>query len=186
MKRKLTEGFTLIELIIVIGIIAIILAFSISNLLGARGRARDARAKAELRELKTALRLYYNDYQNYPVSSGTDIQGCGLQIAPGPDVCAAGTIVCNGTSEAGEFVAYPSGGCANATLYMKRLPRNPANTDVSYEYGVNATRNDFCAIVPLENAADQDIAVSQSRCSGACTAAGMVPYGVNDYAMCAD
>lgn len=65
MKHK---GFTLIELLVVISIIGVLTALIVTNLADARSRARDAGRKANLRELKTSLRLYYNDHQAYPAN----------------------------------------------------------------------------------------------------------------------
>ena len=58
----------MIELIVVISIIGVLSTLIINNLNDARLRARDSKRKQELSGLKTALRLYYNDYQTYPVS----------------------------------------------------------------------------------------------------------------------
>jgi len=65
---KSNKGFTLIELIVVISIIGVLSTLIINNLNDARARARDAKRKQELSGLKTALRLYYNDYQTYPAN----------------------------------------------------------------------------------------------------------------------
>jgi len=69
MKQK---GFTLIELLVVISIIGTLAALLLTNFVGIRGRASDTTKKAGLRELKTALRLYYNDHQEYPDTVPTD------------------------------------------------------------------------------------------------------------------
>jgi len=60
------SGFTLIELLVVITIIGVLAALITANLSDARARARDAKVKQNLVQLKTALRLYYNDNQAYP------------------------------------------------------------------------------------------------------------------------
>jgi prepilin-type N-terminal cleavage/methylation domain-containing protein len=74
MKR----GFTLIELLVVISIIGILATLVVNNLNDARARARDLKRKSGLSQLKTALRLYYNDYQQYPVdANGRYIPLCG-------------------------------------------------------------------------------------------------------------
>ncbi len=62
MKQK---GFTLIEILVVIAIIASIIAVAIPNYLSARQRASDVKKKENMEQLKTALRLYYNDYNSY-------------------------------------------------------------------------------------------------------------------------
>ena len=64
MKKNL--GFTLIELLVVVAIIGVLTTLILANLFDARARARDAVKKSDFGELKTALRMYYNDYQAYP------------------------------------------------------------------------------------------------------------------------
>ncbi len=70
--KKITQlnGFTLIEVLVVISIIGILAAFILPNLTGVRGRASDTQAKNNLNQLKSALRLYYNDAQTYPDVAG--------------------------------------------------------------------------------------------------------------------
>ncbi len=68
MKNK---GFTLIELIVVIAIIGTLTGLIVNNLNDSRARARDSKRKQELGSLKTALRLYYNDNQSYPLDLDT-------------------------------------------------------------------------------------------------------------------
>ena len=72
MKKRLSafgRGFTLIELLVTITIIGVLAALITANLSDARARARDAKIKQNLVQLKTALRLYYNDNQAYPVDA---------------------------------------------------------------------------------------------------------------------
>jgi len=67
MKKE--KGFTLIELLVVIAIIGILAAIGLSALTSARKKARDSRRKADLRELSTALELFYADNGTYPTSN---------------------------------------------------------------------------------------------------------------------
>src|SRR5438067_8072275 len=59
------EGFTLIELMVVVLIIAILIAIAIPTFLGARKRAQDRAAQSNLRNALTAEKTYYTDKQVY-------------------------------------------------------------------------------------------------------------------------
>jgi type IV pilus assembly protein PilA len=55
MKKR---GFTLVEIMIVVAIIALLAAIAIPNLLNARKTANDAAAKANLKTMSTELEVY--------------------------------------------------------------------------------------------------------------------------------
>jgi type IV pilus assembly protein PilA len=59
------RGFTLIELMVVVLIIAILIAIAIPTFLGARRRAQDKQAQSNLRNGLTAQKAYYVDNQAY-------------------------------------------------------------------------------------------------------------------------
>lgn len=61
-------GFSLVELLVTISIIAVLSAVLVANFMGMRERARDAQKIQDLYAIKNALRMYYNDNQSYPVS----------------------------------------------------------------------------------------------------------------------
>lgn len=73
--KKQKKGFTLIELLVVITIIGVLTSLFVANMVSVRERAKDARKKSNLNEFKTALRLYYNDNQNYPQAAEIPAQG---------------------------------------------------------------------------------------------------------------
>lgn len=66
---KTQKAFTLIELLVVVSLIGILATLVIANMNAARERARDATRKSDLRNIQTALRLYYNDNSSYPIVS---------------------------------------------------------------------------------------------------------------------
>lgn len=168
------KGFTLIEILVVIAIIASIIAIAIPNYLSARQRASDTKKKQEMAQLKIALRLYYNDYNSYPGgTSGMAMNGCGTN---GDQSCA--------TTCTPGFAS----GAACDNVYMKKLPAGFLASPNTYMYYQTPGGNDFCLRAALDNLSDPDLAISQSRCATACTAAnGKNNCDIaNRYCICAD
>ncbi len=73
-RRENERGFTLIELMIVVAIIAILAGILIPNFVNARSQAQTAACESNLRSIATALELYYADNQVYPTASGAAVQ----------------------------------------------------------------------------------------------------------------
>jgi len=73
--RKREAGFTLIELLVVIAIIGILAAVVLVSLNSARQKARDARRVADIRQIMTALELFYNDNSRYPLPASASTTG---------------------------------------------------------------------------------------------------------------
>ncbi len=158
-------GFTLIELLVVIFILGILATLILTNLQSARQRARDAAKKSELNNLKTALRLYYNDYQKYPDQEfGIYLLGCGNDGISRCPVCSTAF-----------FAAGGGDGCQ--TVYMKNLDK----VSDTFRY-YQCDDDNFIAKVDLENLSDADIAASQARCPEACG----TTYNTNEFIVCAD
>ncbi len=69
LKNKIfnNKGFTLIELLVVVAIIGILASVVLTSVNSARGKARDSKRKSELKQLSTALEIYYNVNQAYPI-----------------------------------------------------------------------------------------------------------------------
>jgi type IV pilus assembly protein PilA len=63
------QGFTLIELMVVVLIIAILIAIAIPTFLGARQRAQDRAAQSDLRNGLTAEKTEYTDTQVYDATT---------------------------------------------------------------------------------------------------------------------
>ena len=70
-RRDDEEGFTLIELMVVVLIIAILIAIAIPTFLGARQRAQDRAAQSDLRNGLTAEKTVYTDNQTYDATTAT-------------------------------------------------------------------------------------------------------------------
>jgi type IV pilus assembly protein PilA len=64
-RREQEEGFTLIELMVVVLIIAILIAIAIPTFLGARQRAQNRAVQSNLRNGLTAAKTMFTDNESY-------------------------------------------------------------------------------------------------------------------------
>lgn len=64
--NKKQNGFTLIEIMVVVVILGILGALIVPNIMGRTGEARVTAAKSDLRAIGNALNLYRLDNFNYP------------------------------------------------------------------------------------------------------------------------
>jgi type II secretion system protein G len=108
--RPAASGFTLIELLVVVAIIGMLASVILASLNNARGKARDARRQADIRNIQTALELYFNDHNAYPA--------CTL---PSNDLTGSkATMTCLSA--------------ALAPTYMASVPNDPNYPNASYTY----------------------------------------------------
>ncbi len=68
-RKNKKPGFTLIELLVVIAIIGILATLAVVSLQQARKNARDVKRVADIKQIQTALELYFNDQGYYPAST---------------------------------------------------------------------------------------------------------------------
>lgn len=66
MKGK--KGFTLIEILVVIGIIGLLAVFLVPNIFGAQDRGREAALKAVAHSVQLAVEAYNMENSTYPVA----------------------------------------------------------------------------------------------------------------------
>jgi len=65
-RSRAAEGFTLIEVLIVIVVIAVLASIVVPRLLGAARSAREARLKATLQQMREAIRLFEGEFGGHP------------------------------------------------------------------------------------------------------------------------
>jgi type IV pilus assembly protein PilA len=81
-RRDREDGFTLIELMVVVLIIAILIAIAIPAFLGARERAQNRAAQSDLRNAHTAAKTFYTDDETYMDTDAATTAGLLDDIEP--------------------------------------------------------------------------------------------------------
>lgn len=112
MRKAKQQGFTLIELLVVIAIIGLLSTLAVVALNSARQKARDSKRVADIKQIQTALELYYADSAGYPVAALAVELGTGSQVS----LCTGG------------WKATCAGG---DTTYMGLVPKKPSPQDGS-------------------------------------------------------
>lgn len=101
-------GFTLIELMIVVLIIAVLIAIAIPTFLGARRRSQDSQAKSHVRAALVSEKIYFSDHAAIYTDSVSDMRKIEPNLAWGsPDAGARGVVIEN-VSLAGQGVVLKS------------------------------------------------------------------------------
>lgn len=141
MSRKdgKNEGFTLIEILVVMVIIGILSTIGLRSFASSQSKSRDSRRKSDLRQIGVALEAYYNDRGEYPEGSGGDIIGCDGIPAEDVDPTAC--------SWGGDFAD------GSGTTYMVKLPADPS----SNEYYYVSDGSSYQMYARLENTLDIDV-----------------------------
>ena len=114
-KKMLKRGFTLVELLVVIAIIGLLSTLAVVSLNNARQRSRDAKRVSDIKQIQTALELYFTDQNGYPVAASA------VTLGDSNHACF---------DEDGFVASCDAGG----TTYMGQVPLNttPGGADYSY------------------------------------------------------
>jgi general secretion pathway protein G len=113
-RHKGENGFTLIEIMVVILILGLLATLVVQSLRGATDKAKHTKAMADIAEMKTALDRYYIDNGSYPTTDQ------GLQALVSPP--GGGNLPTN----------YEEGG------YIQRIPMDPWGNPYFYQSDGNS------------------------------------------------
>lgn len=124
--RKRNEGFTIVELLIVIVVIGILAALVLNTFQGVQQRARDTERKTDVNALHTQVEVFYNDNGYYPDGSTyalntANLPGVDQEALSDPNGNALNVVTSTPTPADGEYYYYPTsctaGECTGYTLY---------------------------------------------------------------------
>ena len=147
--KKSMRGFTIVELLIVIVVIAILAAISIVAYTGIQQRARDSERKADLAAIAKAVELYKADNGHYPPAASG---GWCTQLSH-PSIPQLRTAL---------------------SQYMGSIPEDPLYNDTYQDYFYrNNSGNSYGLYAQLEGDGNG------SYSTGSCTTIGSTPHTYN-------
>jgi len=136
MSKAKSSGFTLVELLVVIAIIGLLSTLAVVSLGSAREKARDARRISDIRQIQTALELYFAEQGVYPIENPTAI-----------------TLGTANSTDALTNAGFENGASITGTAtYMGIVPRNldQPPTIADYDYASDASGSDYLITFELE------------------------------------
>lgn len=121
---KKQQGFTIVELLIVIVVIGILAALVITTFTGVQGRARDTERETDIKAIHGQLEAYYADHGGYPsltdINSGTwrdaNMTGLDDEALEDPDSGGVQTLQAAQTVNRYAYVALPASCATDACL----------------------------------------------------------------------
>lgn len=116
--RSTFNGFTLIELLVVISIIGILIALSAVAFQSTKASARDAKRKADLEEIRSALEIYRTDCGRYPTT-----------------LSFSNALAGDGSSSS----------CSTTNVYMAKVPNDPQTSAYQYSYVQSGSGYKLCS-----------------------------------------
>jgi len=142
---KINPGFTLVELLVVMAILAILSTVALGQFTNSQKKARDTQRKSDLDNVARALEMYYNDNKTYPASSEGKIAVDG------------GATIIDWTTPFQQDVG------SETIVYMKKLPCDP---DRNWNYCYWSDGGGFKLYAKLENDKDFNYCLLCYECNG--------------------
>jgi len=132
MNMKKAQGFTLLEVMVVIVILCTLASMVVPNLMGSQERANMQKAVSDVTALETSLSLYKMDNYDYPsTEQGLEALVDQTDIEPEPR-------------------RFPEGG------YIKRLPKDPWGNDYVLLNPGEQSKMDVFSVGPDGEAGTED------------------------------
>lgn len=131
MNMTQRKGFTLIEILIVVAIIAILASVVLVGLGPTQQAGRDARRISDLSEVQNGLELYYNECGYYPGS-------------------AEASTPCGSFAQISTWAALTASLEGTTAIDISNVPNDPT-AGHNYQYGTNNTGSTYVLEATLEN-----------------------------------
>lgn len=125
-RFKRIKGFSLIEILVTIGIIAIISGVVALSVTSIQQNTRNSQRKSDLRVLQSAIQQFYADLNHYP--NQLTIDGSALNNCSGEPA-----------------------GCVVSKTYLSKTPKDPNSPSTNYCYSSQFTVSDATACSSTTN-----------------------------------
>ena len=174
LKKIVSHGFTIVELLIVIVVIGILAAISIVAYNGIAAKARDAQREQDVKTIAKALEMYYTDNGYYPASY------CAPSCPSPKKINASWATTSDGSWNVLEAALVPK--------YISKLPKDPSASvetlpgpsgGFNYDYTISWIGSDCSGTTPryilvyrLESQAQRH------NVSGSCTSGSPVDFSI--------
>lgn len=154
------QGFTIVELLITIVIVAILASVSVTAYSGIQQRGRDAQRVSDMNAIVKALEMYKIQTGNYPPTGTTNVLGGWEASSVNPDQFL-NTLRTSGV--ASKVPVDPINNGAGTSGFLYRYYRYPGGTN-----GCDAARGDFYVLVvgKIESATGQLSSSPGFQCPG--------------------
>lgn len=133
------KGFTLIELLVVIAIIGLLSTLAVVALGSAREKARDSKRLSDLKQVQTALELYYADNTAYPTEATAVTLG-------------STSVACLNST------GFTTASCTDP--YMGQVPADPGSNTYSYTSADGTTYTITATLEGAVNGLDGQVTAS--------------------------
>lgn len=134
------SGFTLIEMLIVIAVIAILASVILVGLGPVQKQGRDSRRISDLRQVQNGLELYYNKCGFYPGANNFGNSACATAGSDDP--------VWNNLANA----------LISSNIGVSNVPVDPTNNTIYfYRYGTDANQDNYVLGAQLEDSGNPSL-----------------------------
>ena len=136
------RGFTLVELLVVIAIISLLSSIVLASLGQAREKAKIAKVRQELTQMRTALYLFLDDKRELPPVNDGPPNFDGDSDGDGPDNCTACTDPPN--TNVGPFQKCAAGSLSGGWSQVMNELMPPGSKYISSRIDLDPWGNPFC------------------------------------------